>query len=991
MIENPYPGLRPFEARDSYVFFGRGDQIGELESNLKRNNFVAVIGSSGCGKSSLINAGLLPELVKATNQISPFSWDVVRSTPSDSPFKNLAKSINELLIKKYPKEKHDFLSIQQDLASAPLKGIADIFTGKSILENNNILVFIDQFEELFSQGGDDATSMSTKKQFLGLLADTINSDTPNLYVMIAMRSEYIARLNISKIFADRLKNALFIVPELDENELYEAIQTPAMAFGVSVESEVVAKLKKSISGNQDKLPLLQSYISLIWREKINEESKSLSLSTITELDPSKRLDSYANEVYEHGIVLGEQLPVWDDEEKNIARYIFSSICKRDVNGERVRHPLTINEIAEMTGIDAEKIKIVANILRALDVGLVKPFTPDSSMDSDPNYKLELSLDEDKLDIPHESLIRNWEILGDWIDQEASLSRIYHQISVQAAQWYFTDSPSQKKKMLLGGMALKSALDWKDKVRTVFRDLDEKEIEVILDKVSVEWLDKNCKPLSRIDLGFDDVLFSKCKSKSVINIRDIVYAFVKESKKAEVDAIRKLKVRSRAVGCIALIAVVLFFGAITLYLEKQEEIKKKDTEMYLGIASNLARSVVEDKNMHPHVRMLIGLATLNHLVLVPVEEKRKHADICKTIHQAYTDYGGFLTARGKFKSDSKKNEDWFCKLSDTAEAKEKYRDLNKEICSLVTINITLSEWSKATNRDYRSFDTICVDHLDGIHMEIINSLQLGAEIDVEKGVVKSYWEAKLIEVKVSGDVKQKSFMDRSKKVHEAWKSGDKVRLEKLAKTIDHKKLVAYMQSGYFENLALTKKPKKAQRDLPLHSEEPIKVFRTLELISIVTDVALSNEPTLSHVRRKIPERSWDKSGGDKAIANAMAPVCLCGLAYEKVDEVFNICDSAVTLSGNEDSPFQRSRGLARALRGDFDEAIKDYERHLNWIKDKMSFRRVNHDREYLIDEKERTVAAMKKIENPEEREKFSISDDVKGNIKEKCDVSAWESG
>ncbi len=991
MKTNPYPGLRPYEEKDTWVFFGREQQVKRLESVLKERKFVTVVGPSGCGKTSLLNAGLFPKLNQARNQISTLGWDILKSTPLASPFKQLAIAISKLYREKNRGEDCSVEILNKKLMSAPFRGVAQILEDLELLDRGNILIFIDQFEELFAQGGDDFSSNSLKKHFLGLLADTVNSDTKNLYMMIAMRSEFIARMNMSKKFLDLLENSLFIVPEIDELGLYSAIQDPAETAGISVDSDSVSNLIEAVADNQDKLPLIQSYISLLWRKEVSPSPGSISALQMKGPDPGGTINKFADDIYNKGVVLGDEAIEWSIEKKNVTKYILSSICKRDIKGERVRNPLTINEISEMTGIDARKIEEVADILRHPKTGLVKPFSCKHDDNLGPNYKFKLERDADKLDIPHESLIRNWRKLGSWVDQDASSARIYHQISIQAVRWHFTDISSQKEKILLKGMALNSAVDWKENIRTEFRDKDDNVVKVILDQVSEKWLEKNSKPLTRIDLEFDETLYNKCKSKSVTKIRNIAYAFIKESKNAESDAIRRLKIFIFLVGGFAIIAMLSLFVAIFFYNGKQEEIKKKDTEMYLGIASNLARSIVEDDNRHPDVRMLIGLATLNHLVLVPVEEKRGHADICKTIHQAYTDYGEFLAAKGKFKSDPKKNHDWFCKLSNTAVAKEKYKNLNNEICSLVTINITLSEWSKATNRDYRSFDTICVEYLDGIHMEIINSLQLGAEIDVEKGVVKSYWEAKLIEVKVSGDVEQKSFMDRSKKVHEAWKGGDNDKLEKLAKTDDHKKLVAYMQSEYFENLALTINPMQAQKDLLLQSEEPIKQFLQFELISIVTDVVLSKEPTLSHVRRKIPEKSWDKSGGDKAIAHAMAPVCLCGLAYEKVDEVYNICDSAVTLSGNEDSPFQRNRGLAHALRGDFDEALDDYEGHLKWIKDEMSFRRVNWDRKYLIDDQKRTVAAKEKIQTLREKDKFSISDDVKGNIKKECDVSAWESG
>ena len=95
LLENPYPGLRPFETNEAHLFFGRDPQITELVPRLERNRFVAVVGVSGSGKSSLVRAGLIPALKLGRLADSREQWRAVVTRPAGAPFANLASQLSE--------------------------------------------------------------------------------------------------------------------------------------------------------------------------------------------------------------------------------------------------------------------------------------------------------------------------------------------------------------------------------------------------------------------------------------------------------------------------------------------------------------------------------------------------------------------------------------------------------------------------------------------------------------------------------------------------------------------------------------------------------------------------------------------------------------------------------------------------------------------------------------------------------------------------------
>ena len=78
-LRSPYPGLRPFDADEADLFFGREEHIFEMFTLLENHRFLAVVGASGSGKSSLVRAGLLPRLLSVGLLTQrPGRWHVVR-------------------------------------------------------------------------------------------------------------------------------------------------------------------------------------------------------------------------------------------------------------------------------------------------------------------------------------------------------------------------------------------------------------------------------------------------------------------------------------------------------------------------------------------------------------------------------------------------------------------------------------------------------------------------------------------------------------------------------------------------------------------------------------------------------------------------------------------------------------------------------------------------------------------------------------------------
>src|SRR5664279_863212 len=180
---NPFPGLRPFSIDESKFFFGREAETEDLILKLLKNKYVTVIGASGTGKSSLVFAAVVPAILKLKNGSSAFR--IISFRPGKNPFGNLA----EALIKGIDKEEKSIDDTELCRIIKNHNNFSDALRQITKGVDENILLNIDQFEDLFRFGSSEL-SEEDKIKFIEFLVNTIKKNTPGVYIILSMRSEY---------------------------------------------------------------------------------------------------------------------------------------------------------------------------------------------------------------------------------------------------------------------------------------------------------------------------------------------------------------------------------------------------------------------------------------------------------------------------------------------------------------------------------------------------------------------------------------------------------------------------------------------------------------------------------------------------------------------------------------------------------------------------------------------------------------------------------
>src|ERR1044072_616099 len=192
---NPFPGLRPFDFEESHLFFGRDGQSEQLIAKLARTRFLAVVGTSGSGKSSLVRAGLLPVLYGGFMTTARSNWRIAIMRPGNDPVGNLARALNEPDV--FGSELEENASLQTALAEATLRrgsrGLVDAVRQAVVPENENLLVVVDQFEEIFrfARVAEEKEYRDEAAAFVKLLLEAMRQREVSIYVVLTMRSDYL--------------------------------------------------------------------------------------------------------------------------------------------------------------------------------------------------------------------------------------------------------------------------------------------------------------------------------------------------------------------------------------------------------------------------------------------------------------------------------------------------------------------------------------------------------------------------------------------------------------------------------------------------------------------------------------------------------------------------------------------------------------------------------------------------------------------------------
>jgi tetratricopeptide (TPR) repeat protein len=420
--EHPFPGLRPFAFDDHDFFFGRDEQTYALYRLLDRSWFVAVVGSSGSGKSSLVRAGLLPLLHEENEEAGRRRWLWREMRPGDTPIARLAELLASLSRDTDP----IILSAHRDRIAFELRqssfGVANVLRQVEGLGDASLVLVVDQFEELFRyigagtnqkrDPGQEARSRDEATQFVQLLLEASRNPTRNVRVLLTMRSDFIGDCARFHGLPEAVSSTQFLVPSLTRDQLEEVIRCPIDAAAATIDPALVERLLNDSSDEFDQLPVLQHCLLRLWKRagsesKLREANRAEpnEKSPVTgNAEPPAHRHLTVDDYLDIGEIAGALSKHADEVLARLSvpevavEQVFRALAEIDKDGRAIRRALPFSRLFAETGISKPELVQVLERFRAEDCSFLTP---------PPSAVAELKSDT-RIDVGHEALLRRWE-------------------------------------------------------------------------------------------------------------------------------------------------------------------------------------------------------------------------------------------------------------------------------------------------------------------------------------------------------------------------------------------------------------------------------------------------------------------------------------------------------------------------------------------------------------------------------------------------------
>jgi Domain of unknown function (DUF2610) len=447
----PYPGLRAFTRDESDLFFGREGCVDAMVDRLAATRFLAVLGASGTGKSSLVRTGLLDALDLGFHSRAGSKWKTADMHPGGQPMRNLAAALLEATTGSAAGTS-DVTLLTTFLRQGP-RSLVQWTSGGNLQPGWNLLVLVDQFEELFRYG--EYAQREEAEAFSALLIESASMPDAPVHIVITMRSEYLGGCALISGLAERVSSGLYLTPRMSREQCRQATEGPAGVIGFRVESALVNRLLNDLTSfapweggegvdqaerlarRADQLPLMQHVLNRLWARAMEESGDApveLKLSDYERIGGlSGALDAHGREVMNG---LGQR-------RAGRVQAVFCALVSGTTLATAVRRPCRLGELVALVGASRDDVVAIVEAFRAPDCNFLRTSQP--SLDSDDVI----------VDISHESLIRQWTPLTEWLATETRSSAAWQRL-IAAEERY-----SEKQGDLLAGLDLASLTAWWD--------------------------------------------------------------------------------------------------------------------------------------------------------------------------------------------------------------------------------------------------------------------------------------------------------------------------------------------------------------------------------------------------------------------------------------------------------------------------------------------------------------------------------------------------
>lgn len=425
-LDNPYKGLRAFQEADASDFFGREDLTNHLIEQLHATSsqassapqamskaslyrFLAVVGPSGSGKSSVVRAGVVPALRHGALPGSE-KWFIAQMIPGTNPLEELDQALLAVATTPPP----DLIQLIMQDEYGLLRAVNRILPRDPQTE---LVLVIDQFEEIFTLLEDE----SIRTHLLKSLRVAVLSSDSRMRLIITMRADFYDRPLLYPGFSQLMRQRTEVVIPLTPEELERAIVKPIQRIGVTPEPELVATIIEDVGQQPGTLPLLQYALTELFERRTGR---------ILTLDIYKQSGGVLGSLARRADELYQQL---NEQEREATRQLFLRLVTLGEGTQDTRRRIVQTELHELTHSQAPTTNQQESTYSPLE-HVIEAFS---------KYRL-LTLDHDPttrsptIEVAHEALIQTWEQLRSWLNTSREHLRIQRRLQATTVEWFNTN-------------------------------------------------------------------------------------------------------------------------------------------------------------------------------------------------------------------------------------------------------------------------------------------------------------------------------------------------------------------------------------------------------------------------------------------------------------------------------------------------------------------------------------------------------------------------
>ena len=358
ILKNPFPGLRPFHDSEEHLFFGREGQVDAMLAKLAANRLLAVLGTSGSGKSSLVNCGLKPALHRGSMTQAGSHWRIAQFRPGRNPISAMAQALGAPGVL-FPESEPGRLPVTQiieDTLRMSKLGLVEAVRMARLDGRENVLVVADQFEELFryraAETGGGAAGQSESVAFVNLLLEAAAQSVYPIYVILTMRSDFLGDSAQFAGLPEAINGGQYLVPRLTRGERRATIAKPMAVAGTEISPVLLTRLVNDVGDNPDQLSILQHALNRTWTYWRHENKQSGPISA----EHYEAIGTMAGALDQHAEKAYSEMRT--ERERNLCKKVFQALTDMGTDARGIRRPTPFGALCAIAGAEANEIERV---------------------------------------------------------------------------------------------------------------------------------------------------------------------------------------------------------------------------------------------------------------------------------------------------------------------------------------------------------------------------------------------------------------------------------------------------------------------------------------------------------------------------------------------------------------------------------------------------------------------------------------------------------